>query len=83
MSASDIGNNVAHIILGFTFVVGMIALTTVEVYFLNVSTTGLLFIVAQNVGLGIANSYYVSNVVFNGQGLSETTQASAGTKGAP
>lgn len=73
-SLSDLGINQTHAILAFIFAMAIVAVTALEVYFVKMDNTGLLFVVAQNIGIAIANSFYVSNVVLNPQGLSETTQ---------
>ena len=73
--SQDTGQNTTHIVLGFIFAVALIALNGIEYYFLRgtLNSTTVLYLVIQNVGIGLANSYYVSNVVLNTAGASIQT----------
>ena len=71
---TDIGINSTHAVLAFIFGVVIVAITAIEAYFGVIrSDTGLLFVASQNVGLGLANSFYVSQLTLNASGITEKT----------
>lgn len=71
---TSVGRGWVHVILGGIFAMAMVGLTALEEYFGHpLSDAGVLFVVFQNVGLGLANSYYVSKVSLSATGLQETT----------
>ncbi len=70
-------NGTVHVVLAVTFAASMIALTALEVTHIAIDAIELLWIVFQNVGLGLANSYYVSRIQLTPQGLTQQTQQGA------
>ncbi len=66
-------NGTVHVVLAVTFAASMIALTALEVTHIAINDIELLWIVFQNVGLGLANSYYVSKIQISPQGLTQST----------
>ena len=74
--------HVTHVILGFIWSITVIAVTTVELYFVgtgNITTLDIFFIVGQNIGIASANSYYLSKISQTASGITETTsQAKSG-----
>lgn len=67
-----------HTALGLIWAVTVIGLTAVEFYFLwkmgvVLDDTGIFFIVLQNIGIGIANAYWATNISLTASGLQETT----------
>lgn len=82
---SDIGTNYTHIALGFIFAVAIIAVNAIEFYFYagRMGDSGLLFIVAQNVGIAFGNSFYIGRVSLSSGGLQETTAGNSTATPAP
>ncbi len=66
-------NGTVHVVLAVTFAASMIALTALEVTHIAINDIELLWIIMQNIGLGLANSYYVSRIQLTPQGLQQTT----------
>lgn len=67
-----------HTALGLIWAATLIGLNALEFYFLwkmgvVLDDTGLFFIVLQNVGIGIANAYWATNISLTASGLQETT----------
>ncbi len=70
-------NGTVHVVLAVTFAASMIALTALEVTHIAINSIELLWIVFQNVGLGLANSYYVSKIQITPQALTQETSQGA------
>ncbi len=70
-------NGTVHVVPAVTFAASMIALTALEVTHIAIDTIQLLWIVMQNIGLGLANSYYVSRIQLSAQSLTQETQQGA------
>lgn len=67
-----------HIVLGFIWGVSLIAINAIEFVFLTlnahtIAPSTVFFIVIQNVGVALANSYYLSKIQVLPSGLRETT----------
>lgn len=65
-----------HILLGLIWAGALIGLNGIELYFLPNSfwsSTALLFLVFQNIGIGIANAYWATNISVTASGIQETT----------
>ncbi len=75
-------NGTVHVVLAVTFAASMIALTALEVTHIVVNDLELLWIIMQNIGLGLANSYYVSRVQLSPQGLTQSTGQQQGAAAA-
>ena len=60
---TDIGDNTAHVIIAAFFSIAIIAITAVEMYFdQNMSTSQLLMVAIQDIGLGFANSWFMGKI---------------------
>lgn len=79
MTSGFLPVHVTHIVIAITFAITIISVSALELYFIVLSTsivssTDLLYIVAQNIGIAIANSYFRTSVNLSASGLSENTQ---------
>lgn len=78
--------HLTHVLLGLIFGAVIVAITALELYYIvvsniPVSSTDLLYITSQNIGIAIANSYYRSKVSLTQSGLQESTQTPRETAG--
>jgi len=71
---------ITHVLIAFIFALAMIAINGIEFYFmaknnaLSPNSLNLFWIILQNVGMAIPNSYYLSKIQITGTGLTEQTQ---------
>jgi len=68
-----------HVLIAFIFAIALVAINGIEFYFmarnnaLTANSLNLFWIILQNIGVAIPNSYYLSRIQITTTGLSETT----------
>jgi len=74
---------ITHVLIAFIFGVTIVSVNAIELYFLSKvgalssSSLNIFWIVLQNVGIAIPNSYYLSKIQITTSGLSEQTKQGA------
>ena len=74
---------ITHVLIAFIFGIAIVSINAIELYFLsksgalNSSSLNIFWIVLQNVGIAIPNSYYLSKIQITGMGLSEQSKQGA------
>jgi len=74
---------ITHVLIAFIFGVTIVSVNAIELYFLSKvgalssSSLNIFWIVLQNVGIAIPNSYYLSKIQISTTGLSEQTKQGA------
>ena len=74
---------ITHVLIAFIFGITIISVNAIELYFLSKtgalssSSLNIFWIVLQNVGIAIPNSYYLSKIQITGTGLSEQSKQGA------
>ena len=70
---------ITHVLIGCIFAVSIVAINAIEFYFLNQAhalsptSLGLFWIMVQNVGIAMPNSYYLSKIQISTSGMTEAT----------
>ena len=71
--------SITHVLIAFIFAIALVAINGIEFYFmarnnaLTANSLNLFWIILQNIGVAIPNSYYLSRIQITTTGLSETT----------
>jgi hypothetical protein len=74
-----------HILIAFIFAIALLGINAIEFYFmarnnaLTPNSLNLFWIILQNIGVAIPNSYYLSKIQVSTTGLSEQTKLTGGT----
>jgi len=71
---------ITHVLVAFIFALAMISINAIEFYFmaknnaLTANSLNVFWVILQNIGMAIPNSYYLSKIQVTTTGLSEQTQ---------
>jgi hypothetical protein len=67
--------HITHVIISFVYAIAVVALTSVEMYFLKTAnSTEIFFIVVQNVGIMGTSGYFASKISVTPTGLTEANK---------
>ncbi|MEM3265537.1 MAG: hypothetical protein QXH07_06240 [Thermoplasmata archaeon] len=72
---------ITHVIIATVFAIAIISINAIEFYFLqqahalNTTSLNLFWIVMQNIGIAIPNSYYLSKIQISTGGMTESSSA--------
>lgn len=65
--------HVSHVLIALIWASALIGINALEFLYTTISTTGLFFIVMQNIGIAAANSYWLVKTHITPSGLETTT----------
>jgi len=71
---------ITHVLVAFIFALAMISINAIEFYFmaknnaLTANSLNVFWVILQNIGMAIPNSYYLSKIQVTTTGLTEQTQ---------
>ena len=77
--------SLTHLLIAFIFAIALVAINGIEFYFmakndaLTANSLNIFWIILQNIGVAIPNSYYLSKIQVSTTGLSEQTKFMGGT----